>query len=360
MRRKFVFTSLGVAIACAAAIEAAAGFTLSEPPKVAFLYFAEKTDGGWTQAFEEARLKVEPALDMKIPFVENVPEVAGQIRPAAERFIQRGFNVIIGTAFGYSDTFKELSEKYPKVAFLNGSGTTNGPNLESFYGRTYESQYLCGMAAGGMSKSGKLGFVAAHPIGPVNWTINAYELGAKQLNPNATVTVIFTGSWNDPVKERAAAQALVDQGIDVIGQHVDTPTPQIVAQERGIYGTGHHRDLREFAPKATLCSSAWTWDKHLTPTLKKVFAGNWQPSPYGAFPGIKDGGTDIACCNTAVPKDVVDKVMAERAAIVAGKPVYAGPLKDTTGKERVSAGATLDDAGLWKMDWFVPGVITQK
>lgn len=360
MRRKFVFTSLGAAIACAAAIEAATGFTLSEPPKVAFLYFAEKTDGGWTQAFEEARLKMEPALDMKIPFVENVPEVAGQIRPAADRFIQRGFNVIIGTAFGYSDTFKELSEKYPKVAFLNGSGTTNGPNLESFYGRTYESQYLCGMAAGGMSKAGKLGFVAAHPIGPVNWTINAYELGAKQLNPNATVTVIFTGSWNDPVKERAAAQALVDQGIDVIGQHVDTPTPQIVAQERGIYGTGHHRDLREFAPKATLCSSAWTWDKHLTPTLKKVFAGNWQPSPYGAFPGIKDGGTDIACCNTAVPKDVVDKVMAERAAIGAGKHVYAGPLKDTAGKERVAAGATLDDAGLWKMDWFVPGVITQK
>ena len=93
----------------------------------------------------------------------------------------------------------------PKVAFLNASGTTNGPNLQSFYGRTYESQYLCGMVAGAVSKTGKLGFVAAHPIGPVNWTINAYELGAKKINPNATVTVIFTGAWNDPVKERAAA-----------------------------------------------------------------------------------------------------------------------------------------------------------
>lgn len=359
MRHAFACTSLGVAIACAAA-PYAAGFTLSDPPKIAFLYFAEKTDGGWTQAFDEARPKIEAALGMKIPFVENVPEVAGQIRPAAERFIQRGHNVIIGTAFGYSDTFKELSEKYPKVAFLNASGTTNGPNLESFYGRTYESQYLCGMAAGGMSKTGKLGFVAAHPIGPVNWTINAYQLGAQQMNPKATVTVIFTGAWNDPVKERAAAQALAEQGIDVIGQHVDTPTPQIVAQERGIYGTGHHRDLREFAAKATLCSSAWTWDKHLAPTLKKVAAGNWQPSPYGAFPGIKDGGTDIACCNAVVPKEVVDKVMAERAAIVGGKHVFSGPIKDTAGVQRVAAGAALDDAGLWKMDWFVPGVITQK
>jgi len=360
MAYKFALGSLAATIVCGTAAYAFAAFTLPGPAKVAFLYFAEKTDGGWTQAFDEARPKIEAALNMQIPYVENVPEVAGQIRPAAERFIQRGYNVIIGTAFGYSDTFKELAEKYPKVAFLNASGTTNGPNLESFYGRTYESQYLCGMVAGAVSKTGKLGFVAAHPIGPVNWTINAYELGALKMNPNATVTVIFTGSWNDPVKERAAAQALADQGIDAIGQHVDTPTPQIVAQERGIYGTGHHRDLREFAPKATLCSSVWTWDKHLTPTLKKVAAGNWEPSPHGAFPGIKDGGTDIACCNPVVPKEAIDKVMAEREAIIGGKHVYAGPLKDTAGMERVAAGKSLDDAGLWKMDWYVPGVITQK
>src|SRR5215470_19402214 len=182
---------LAAALTGGAAAAYAAGFTLPAPAKIAFLYFADKTDGGWTQAYDEARPKIEKEVGMQIPFVENVPEVAGQIRPAAERFIQRGFNVIIGTAFGYSDTFKELSEKYPKVAFLNASGTTNGPNLESFYGRTYESQYLCGMVAGAVSKTGKLGFVAAHPIGPVNWTINGYLLGARQFKPDATVTVVF-------------------------------------------------------------------------------------------------------------------------------------------------------------------------
>src|SRR6202012_2194447 len=258
----------------------AEGFTLKAPPKVAFLYFKAKNDGGWTQAFEEARVKMEKALGMQIPYVENIAEAAAQITPPAEKFIQRGYNIIIGTAFGYSDTFKELAAKHPEVAFLNAAGTTNGPNLQSFYGRTYESQYLCGMVAGAMSKTGKLGFVAAHPIGPVNWTINAFELGAQKMKPGATTTVIFTGAWNDPVKERAAASALADQGIDVIGQHVDTPTVQVVAQERGIYGTGHHRDLREFAPKATLCSSVWTWDKFLSPELKKIAAGNWEARPY--------------------------------------------------------------------------------
>lgn len=336
------------------------GFTLEGPPKIAMIYFDAKNDGGWTQAFDEARVKIEKELGQKIQFVEKVPESASAIKPAAERFISRRANIVIGTAFGYSDTFKELAEKYPKVAFLNGSGTTNGHNLESFYGRTYETHYLCGMAAGAASKTGKLGFVAANPFGVVNWTVNAYEMGAKQMNPNATTTVIYTGAWNDPVKERAAAMALIDQGADVIGQHVDTPTPQIVAQERGVYGTGHHRDLSQFAPDATICSAIWTWDKFLVPELKKITAGNWKPAPYGAFMTIPEGGGDIAFGKVGLSEEAKAKIMAERQAIIDGKHIYAGPLVDREGKERVPAGSNLSDADLWKMDWYVPGVITQK
>lgn len=352
--------TFGLALIGLMNLPATAAFKLKAEPKVAMVIFTQKNDGGWSQALDEARQSLETSLGIKIPVVENVPENATAIRPAVELLISRGFNIIIGSAFGYSDTFKELSEKYPDVAFLNPAGITNGPNLESFYGRTYESQYLCGMAAGAASKSGKLGFVAANPFGLVNWTVNAYALGAQQINPNATVTVIYTGAWNDPVKERAAAEALIEQGIDVIGQHVDTPATQIVAQEKGIYGTGHHRDLREFAPKATQCSSVWVWARFLEPEIKKIIAGEWTPGPYGAFLSIKDGGTDIACCGEAVPKDAVDKITAEREAIVNGKQIYAGPLADRDGKERVAAGQTLGDGDLWKMDWFVKGVISQK
>ena len=61
----------------------AEGFTLKAPPKAAFLYFKAKNDGGWTQAFEEARPKMEKALGMQIPFVENIAEDAAQITPPA-------------------------------------------------------------------------------------------------------------------------------------------------------------------------------------------------------------------------------------------------------------------------------------
>ncbi len=335
------------------------GFSLKGPPKPAFIYYDQKNDGGWTQSFDEARRRMEKALGAKIPYVENIAEEDVQVKQAAEKFIQRGFNVILGTSFGYSDAFKTLAAKYPDVAFLNASGTTNGRNLQSYYGRTYESHYLCGMVAASMSKSGHLGFVAAHPFGVVNWVVNGYALGARTINPKATVNTIFIGTWGDPVKERAAAEALIDHGADVIGEHVNTPTPQIVAQERGVYGTGHHRDMSEFAPKATVCSAIWVWDRYLTPEIRKIAAGHWHTAPYGAFLGIKDGGTDIALNKALVPKPVIEKVMAARAAIIEGKQIFAGPLTDRDGKERVAAGKTLSDAGLWKMDWYVPGVISQ-
>ena len=224
IRTLFAGAAAAVAVLAMGAVGTAeAQFKLKGDPKVGFVYFASKNDGGWTQAIDEARVRVEKNLGWKIPYAERVPEKASAIRPVVERFISRGFNVINGSAFGYSDTFLELSKEYPDIAFVNPAGITNGPNLQSYYGRTYESQYLCGMVAGAMTKSNKLGFVAAHPLGLVTWTVNAYAMGAQAVNPKATVNVVYTGSWNDPVKERATALALIERGVDVIGQHVDTP-----------------------------------------------------------------------------------------------------------------------------------------
>lgn len=348
--------ALGIVV-MAASGAAWANFTLDGTPKAVFVYFNVKNDGGWVQALDEARLRVEQEMGWNIPYTEKVKEVTSEITPVVERYIQRGYNIILGSAFGYSDAFKALSERFPKVAFLNPAGITNGPNLQSYYGRTYESQYLCGMVAGAMSKSGELGFVAANPLGLVNWTVNAYLLGARKTNPDATLRVVYTGSWYDPVKERAAAKALIEQGVDVIGQHVDTPAVQVAVQEEGVYGTGHHRDMREFAPEATLCSSIWVWDRFLVPMLKDITAGQWKTLPYGAFPGISHGGTDIACCNDVVPAEVATAVEAERQAIIDGKHVFTGPIEDQNGKIVVAAGQTPSDADLWQMDYLIEGVV---
>jgi basic membrane protein A and related proteins len=354
---------LFLALVIAFAMPSAAGaepFKLEGSPKIAFVYTQTRKDGGWVQAFDEARTRMEKVLSLQIAYVENVKEETGQFLPPVDRLVARGYNIIVATSFGYSDAVKTAAEKYPKVAFLNGSGTTNGPNLLSFYPRTYESHYLCGMVAGAASKSGKLGYIAPFPFGVVNWTINAFLMGAQHVNPKATVTAVVTGAWDDPAKERAAAKALIEAGADVLDQHTVSPAPQIVAQEYGVYGIGLQRDMRENAPKATLCSVVYLWDQYLTPQVQKIIAGGWTPSPYGDFISMKDGGSDIACCNAAVPKTVVASVEQMRQQIVDGKQVFAGPIVDAAGETKVAAGTVLTDADLWKMNWFVPGVTIEK
>ena len=94
--------------------------------------------------------------------------------------------------------------------------------------------------------------------------------------------------------------------------------------------------------------------------LKKVMAGNWKTREFGAFIPMSEGGTDIAGFGPGVPKDKVAMINKERDAIMKGKQIYTGPMVDRDGKERIAKGAVLSDGDLWKMDWFVKGVIAQK
>ena len=162
-------------------------FELKGDPRVAFIYAAPAQDGGWNEAFDNSRKILEQELDMKIAATESIPEEATAIRGAIDLYIDRGFNIIVGTGYGYSDGILEAAKDYPDVAFLNGAGITNSANLESFYARTYQGWYLAGMAAGAMTRTKKLGMLAGFPIGLVNWDINAFVRGAQAIDSDIEV-----------------------------------------------------------------------------------------------------------------------------------------------------------------------------
>ncbi|MDO8289649.1 MAG: BMP family ABC transporter substrate-binding protein [Parvibaculum sp.] len=333
------------------------GFSLKTPPKIAMIYYDRKSDGGWIAAFETARLQLEKELGVEIAYEQNVTESSAHAIAASERFISEGYNIIIGTGSYYSDTFQTLATRNPDIAFLNAAGTSNGPNLQSFYGRTFDSHYLCGMVAGAMSKHHKIGYVAAREIPVVNWGVNGFILGVRQSDPDGTVMARYNNDWANPRQEAFNANTLIDLGADVIGQHVNTPTPQLVAQARGALGTGHHSDMSKTAPKATVCSSVWRWGRYLLPELKEIMAGNWKPDPEGDLPSFRDGPTDIVLNMTLVPEDLARRVMKERQALFDGKDVFVGAL-DQNGMPLPIAGPTPSRAELWAMDWHVEGFTT--
>ena len=81
----------------------AEAFKLQGEPKIAFIYAASAKDGGWNEALDAGRAAVEKELGLTVAVAENVPEDATELRAAIDLFVKRGFNIIVGTTYGYSD-----------------------------------------------------------------------------------------------------------------------------------------------------------------------------------------------------------------------------------------------------------------
>lgn len=356
-RRNFLGAALAGVLMTAAPLPQAQAMQIEGEPKIAFIYAATARDGGWNEALDNARAAVENELGVKIAVVESIPEEATALKNAIDLFVGRGFNVIVATGYGYSEGVLEAAKANPNIAFMNASGATNHANLEGFYTRTYQAWYLAGMAAAATSKSGKIGIIGGFPVGVVNWDVNAFALGAQAIDPDIETTVVYTNSWWDPVKEGEVAEAMLDQGIDVIGNNLSSAAPFIAAEKRDAKSVGFQLDMSKHAPKGHLTSVMFNWDKHLVPTIKAISDGTWEPNEWGAFPGMKDGVVSLSALSDDIPADAKAKIEAAAAKIMAGEMTpFDGPIIAQDGTVKVPEGESLDDGGLWNMDFLVQGV----
>ena len=328
----------------------------AEPLKVAFVYVGPVGDAGWTYAHEQGRLEMEKNLagQVKSTFVESVPEGAD-----AERVIRKlatdGNKLIFTTSFGYMNPTEKVSKAFPKVVFMHATGFKMGKNLGNYETRQFEGAYLDGVVAGKMTKSNTLGVVASFPIPEVIRNINAFTLGAQSVNPAVKTRVVWVNSWYDPAKERQAAETLIAQGADVLGQNTDSPATLQVAQEKGKYGFGWDSDMSKFAPKAHLTAATNHWGGFYTDTAKAVLAGTWKPAEVKG--GIKEDMVRMSPLNSVVPADAAKAFEAKKKAIADGSfHPFQGPLKDQEGKVRLAAGATLSQKELTSLNWYVQGV----
>ena len=254
----------------------AAGVPGGDTVSVGFIYVGPKDDYGYNQAHADGAAAVKKMAGVKVSEEERVPETA-DVQKTMESMIQLdGAKLIFPTSFGYFDPHVlVMAKKYPDVMFLHCGGLWNEKvhpkNVGSYFGYIDECQYLSGIVAGHTTKSKKLGFVAAKPIPQVRRNINAFELGARTVDPSITCTVIFTGDWSMPVKEAEATNSLIDQGVDVVTCHVDSPKVVVeTAERRGIYTCGYHCSQAPWPPKAISPGPNGT-GRRCTPTTSRCF-----------------------------------------------------------------------------------------
>lgn len=341
----------------AAALALPALVAHAAPSTIGYIYVGPEKDFGYNTSMDLGRQYVEKMLPgTKTLHVENIPETA-EVEKVMERMIKSGANLIFATSYGYLDYAIGLGRKYPKVAFLHAGGLKLGGNVGTYWANSDDAMYLAGMAAGAVSESGKLGFIAAFPIPQVVRSINAFTLGAQAVNPKVTTTVVWTGGWLLPPKEAEATNSLIDAGIDVIGEQVDSPmTIAQTAEKRGIHVVGKDVDVSHLAPKAVLTGASWNWGPTMLELVKEIEAGTWKPSHVRG--GLKEGTVVLDKFGPAVPEGVRETILAKKGEMLADKfKVWAGPMTAQDGRAVLPAGAPMPMEQLESMQFFVKGVI---
>lgn len=333
-----------------------ASSSAQDPIKVGFVYVGPIGDHGWSYEHDQARLELEKHFGDKVvtTYVENVPEGADAER-AITQLAKAGNDIVFSTSFGFMNPTLKAAKRFPKVVFEHATGYKRAKNVSTYALRTYEGRYVSGIAAGMATKTNTIGYIASFPIPEVIRGINSAYIAAKSVNPDVKFKIVWVSTWYDPGKEADAANALMDQGVDIILQHTDSPAPLIAAEKRGVMGIGQASDMSHFAPKSHMFSVRDHWAPYYIDTVQKVMDKTWKSEDY--WSGFQNDILQIASINPNLPADIQEAIKTTHDKVKSGEILpFAGPLKDNTGKLMVGAGEALSDAELVSMKWYVEGI----
>jgi len=344
----------------ALALGLATTVTAQDKTKVGFIYVGPIGDGGWTYEHDKARLAVEDHFGDRVETIyrESVPEGADAERAITEMVLQ-GADLIFTTSFGFMEPTLAVAKKFPDVKFEHATGYKTLPNVSTYSARFYEGRAVQGHIAGEMTESNVIGYIASYPIPEVIRGINAAYIHAARVNPDVAFKVIWAYTWFDPPKEADAAQALIEQGADVILQHTDSTAPQSAAEKAGdVITFGQASDMAEYAPFPRVSSIIDNWAPYYIARTQAVIDGTWESQQ--VWHGIDEGMVEIGEITDAVPGDVRAAALALKEAMAAGEyHPFTGPLNRQDGSAWLAEGEVAEDDTLLGMDFYVEGMSGQ-
>ncbi|MCB1394610.1 MAG: BMP family ABC transporter substrate-binding protein [Rhodobacter sp.] len=353
-RRELLATS---AAALGLAATAGSRALAQSPLKVGFIYIGPPGDFGWTYAHDQGRLAAQEHFGSAVEtfYVDNVPE-----GPDAERIMTQmalsGADMIFATSFGYGPSLNAAAQRFPQIAFEHAAGyLQEAPNVSLYNARFYEGRAVIGTIAGRMTQSNVIGYIASFPIPEVVMGINAAYIHAKKVNPDVDFRVVWVYSWFDPAQEAAAAEALIEQGADIIMQHTDSTAPLSVCQQRGALAFGQASDMTQFAPDVHLTAILDNWGPYYIERIQQKLDGAWAAE--NVWLGIPEGEVAFAPFNERIPAEVQAEANAMIEAIrTRSYHPFTGPLNKQDGSAWLAEGEVADDGTLLGMNFYVEGL----
>ncbi len=351
-------TEAGTTPADTAAATTAAPTTAmaADPLRIAFIYDGEIDDGGWNEAKENGRQYLIANMDgIETTYVENVSP-GSEFQAAFEDFGSQGYDMVICTTWCQDDILL-VAPDYPDTVYLSWGGYQPAANVGHYDAATEDGRYLDGLVAGSQPDVELIGYVAGFAIEEVVRGLNAFVIGAHEMNPDIEVQVVWINSWYDPPAEQQAAQALVDAGVDMLAAEVNAPAVASVAEAAGIPYIHYGIDGSGIAPNSWLSGFTFDWGPYYLSQAQALADGTWEPSlTYG---GLAAGMIGMAPFGAAVSGETVALVEERRQEIIDGSLDYfAGPITDNLGNVVIAEGETIvfDERTLC-CQWLIEGVI---
>jgi len=332
---------------------------------VAAVLIGPHDDGGWSQAhYEGLEYVAENVPDVHVAYIENVPE-GSESEQVFRSLSRKGFNLILGTSFGYMDAMEIMADEFPNITYIHISGyKSNMDNFGNLFGAMEDMKYLAGMLAGARAKADgnpKLGYMATFPI-PEEIRLGNIALGMKQTCPECTMDVRWINTWHDPIIEKEAAASLFDAGAQVVFTGADTPAVADVAQEKGKWGVTYDW-FGSCKVDACLTAPYWIWGPVYAEITQGVIDGTYEVGWHyfdadtggmGLY-GFMEGETPQPGI-ADLPEEDIQLVRDTLAMMLAGEfnrfDVFAGPIIDNQGNVIVPEGEKMVQAD---MDQFPPG-----
>ena len=292
--------------------------------KVAMLLPGSISDAGWNALAYEGLKAIEKQLGAEISHAET--RTPTDQEEQFRSYALDGYHMVFGHGYEFQDPAKAVAPDFPETIFITSSGGTITDNISPVNFRVEQAAYLLGMIAGMMTHTNKLGVMGGQNIPSVNSTFMAFEGGAKSVNPEAEVSWVYVGNWEDIGKGKELALAQINEGVDFIFPNADAAglgayEAAEIAQKEGkvVYTFGANRDKSDISP--TVIANAVITPNAFVKIAKIIKEGKFKPQIY-TFNMLTDEAITLTyspALKDKVAEAVQKAVEAAKAKILAGE-----------------------------------------
>lgn len=254
------------------------GPTVANGFRVALVTPGSIADAAWNSGAYAGLMMIRDSMAVEVSHVEA--RTPGEQEEQLRTYAAQGYPIVFGHGFEFQDAAERVAQQFPKTVFVITSGQRVAGNVVPLIFRLSEATYLAGMVAGSLTKTNRIGYVGGMELPPVKLAYDAWEAGARAVNPAVDSRETYLNTFDDAVAGREAALAMIQLGVDMLHHNADAAGLGLfqAAKERpGVYIFGANADQSALAPDRVIGSAVIDLPRAFLLVAREVQEGRFTP-----------------------------------------------------------------------------------